>query len=148
MQKITSVFFLGLLAFLLYGCPIEDEGFVPNTPLLIKNSSSDSLHLRIIYQRSELIDSNILQSEIDQTTLFSPDENLGVKFSGGEIKEYIQISQEGIEAVPFPVHIFLINRDSLQAYNVDTWDREAGVKRYFFYNLEGYQQINFTMEYP
>lgn len=144
------IFFIGSLAIsvLITGCP-EEVGYYPETPLLIKNTSNDSLRLKIIYQRSEFSDSTILKSEISQSNLFSPiDESNGILFAGHEVKEYLKVSEERIEEVPFSLYVFLIDDDTLNQYTEETWNREVGVKRYYFYDLEDYEQIDFTMEYP
>jgi hypothetical protein len=149
-MKVKSFCFLLLTQFILQGCPLkEEEGYQPDTPLYIKNVSTDTVVLRARIRRSLTSSDNFVNDD-DAALLYREINDLSKAFrlAPNERKQYYQISTKGISNSPVGDHYFFVSLDTLLNYTPETWNRRAGVKYYYLYSLGDYERINFTFEYP
>lgn len=137
-----------ILMFIFQGCP-EEGGYELDTPMYIRNTTNDSLQIRpYLKTLVSISDSSLSTEDKEQIYLFINDSTRLFSLNPSETREWIRVSKERIIENPDGFYAFLINPDTLLNYSVSTWNGAAGVKRYFFYDLDDYEQINYTMEYP
>ncbi len=148
-QKLVTICIL-VSMFFCQGCPDPDDGgFILDTPMYIQNTIQDSIQVRPYLKTLVGFSDSILSIEDKaQIYLFVNDSTRLFSLSPLESREWIRVSMERIVQNPDGLYVYLINPDTLLNYSPATWNGVAGVKRYFFYNLEDYQQIDFTLEYP
>ncbi len=143
--------FLASVLFVLFltGCP-EEQGQDLDTPLNIRNSTSDSVTIRPYLNYNVDISDTVFSMEQKEFIYLFVEDPTGSLFllAGNETKKWTNVSYERISTNPDGMYVHLVNPDTLLNYTAETWDGVTGVKRYFFYDLEDYEEIDFTMEYP
>lgn len=149
MKSAIRMIFLFGTALLLTGCP-EEAGNELDTSLFIKNNTSDSISLWWYNKTMVSVGDSLLSSEdVSLIYNFQLRPELIISLDSMELREFEnRVSKETLTNSPFGTYRYLINVDTLNNYTEITWDRKAGVKRYFLYSLSDYQQIDFTLEYP
>jgi hypothetical protein len=148
-KKILIIFTWVAGLFLLTGCP-EEAGNELDLSMFVKNNLSDSLYLRI-YGKTSLPekDSLLTDQDVDIIYNFLDDTFLIVGMDSLETREFENtFSSETIMESPIGEHHYLVNIDTLRNYTPESWDRRAGMKYYYLFSLNDYEQINYTFEFP
>lgn len=149
MKLVARLLIVSLGAILLIGCP-EESGNELDTSLFVKNNLNDSLYVTLYGKTNlPLSDSGLTMQDVDIIYQFVDNQSLVIALDSGETRELPKtFSRETIIESPIGEHLYLINVDTLDDYSPETWNRKAGVKRYYLFSLSDYEQINYTMEYP
>jgi len=150
MKTTLKIFKLLPFIFILVGCPLFDQGMCDiDTPLYVRNIHADTIHItRWAKTLSTEGDSLLTIEDVHQIYLFENNPSTIFSIASMEINEVPGICERGAKESPQGIHYYLANIDTLLKYTPETWDRIAGLKRYYFYHYSDYEQINFTMEFP
>lgn len=141
-----SVIFLVLMA--CYGCPEEHPEY--DTSLYIQNTSEDTLHVRW-YTRSivDFKDSLLSNEEVESIYSYQHIPGLIIELAPLEKLEFEDfLSSEMLETSPVTRYRYVISKDTLDAYGIDSWNRTAGMKKFYFASRADYERINYTLEFP
>lgn len=149
MSYLKNYFLIGILLFILYGCP-EESGNELDTSLLVQNNLNDSLYITL-YGKTNLSEADSTLTSMDVNLIYQYIDNtsLVIALDSLEIREFPNtFSMETIVESPIGEHLYLINVDTLEQYTPETWNRQSGMKHWYLFSLDDYESINYTLDYP